>query len=157
MILTSENCSLENISWSTSLTIFSILLKTQWIVSCIMRRHTSRLYRSWVKVCTLCSLSQHSESAVDVIQWETADNAFLHKAAIRNQKDLVKLSRSFEQARQLITLTVQLKSNLHAFNATELKKTLMILVQEILQGEHFLLLIKDYLSRHHWDNEITSV
>jgi hypothetical protein len=31
---------------STSSTTFSILLKTQWIVSCIMHRHTLRLYRS---------------------------------------------------------------------------------------------------------------
>jgi hypothetical protein len=40
---------------STSSTIFSILLKIWWIISCIMHRHTLRLYRSWVKVHTFAA------------------------------------------------------------------------------------------------------
>jgi hypothetical protein len=63
-----------------------------------------------------CSLSQHSESAVDVIQWETADNAFLHKAAIRNQKDLVKLSRSLNKQDSLITLTAAEEQPSHTWH-----------------------------------------
>ncbi len=46
--------SLLRISYkSTSSTTFSILLKIWWIVNYIMCRHTSRLYRSQIKVCTL--------------------------------------------------------------------------------------------------------
>ena len=115
--------SLSKLFCETTLqTIFSILSKTQWITSYITLKHTSKLYKSQIKVCTSSLHINTIEMQLSFYNEEQLIMHFFTKLQSEIRKILLNYKNLLNQQDSLVTLIACLKNNLCESDTTVVKK-----------------------------------